>query len=172
METVSWGAFFPTRSDKGDEVCICFLMQVCFFLVYFGFTYLLTTTSALTVPCKESALFLGEGNHSSSFPRSQNCPSSGPPQLQPLIPGLGGCKRYLTRSIWGICAFSCSFHSLQLLLFGFFTLQGLFLCREALGTCASAWNYAMLSLPLPPWQAEESHPTSENMLRVPGAPWS
>lgn len=63
-------------------------------------------------------------------------PAPDPPQLQPLIPGLGGCKSYLTRSIWGICAFSCSFHSLQLLLFGFFPLQGLFLHRKALGTCA------------------------------------
>lgn len=94
VPTASLGVCFPTRSDK---VCICFLAQVCFFLACFGFTCLLTTASALAISCKESALYLGEGNHPSSFPRSQKLPQLWTPQLQLLVPGLGADQRRLQK---------------------------------------------------------------------------
>lgn len=87
VPAVSLGVCFPTRSDK---VCISFLTQVCFFLMHFGYMYLLTTASALAIPCKESSLYLGEGNYPSSPARSQKLPQLwAPHQLQLLIPGLG-----------------------------------------------------------------------------------
>lgn len=170
METDSLGAFFPTRGDKGDEVCICFLMQVCFSLVYFGFTYLLTTTLALAIPCKESALFLGEGNHPSSFPRSQSCPSSGPPPAAATHPWAGRLQKLSDSLHLGDLRFQLLFSQLATPSVWVFPFARVIFTQK--GPWHLCWNYAMLLLPLPPWQAAESHPTSENMLRVPGAPWS
>lgn len=162
----SLGACFAPR---GDKVCICFLMQDCFFWACFRFTYLLTTASALAIPCKESALYLGEGNLHPPLLGAQSCPSSRSPQLQLLIPGLAADRRRLQKVPDWVWVGDLSFRLL------FSQLATPPLCVSPFVRIIfrqrGPWHLCF-SLDLCHGGLRGPNPTSENVLRVPGVPWS
>ena len=102
-----WVYVFQQEVTKVTKSAFVSLRRFASFWHILVLHYLLTTASALVVPGKESALYLAEGNHPSSFPRSQKLPQlRTPPSCSRSSLGWeltrGGCKRYLTHSVLGI----------------------------------------------------------------------
>lgn len=94
VPSASLGVCFPARSDKSLHLFPH--TGLLFFDIFWIYVFAHNRVSSCHFLQGISSLLVG-GKHPSSFPRSQNCSSSGAPQLQLLIPWLRPHSRGLQK---------------------------------------------------------------------------